>query len=71
MNVTGFCSSNCDISMDPRLFDPKLRSCESVEQIGFARIGAIQFPRPSAAADSAESLPMASPGQLENAPFRH
>ena len=70
MNVTGFCSSNWDISMAPRVFDRKLRSREAVEQIGFAWNGAIQAPRPSLAADSVESFPLACPGQLEHAPFR-
>ena len=57
--------------MAPRLFDPKLRSRESVEQIAIARNGVIQTPRPSVAVDSAESLPLARPEQLEHTPAHH
>lgn len=55
--------------MAPRLFDRKLRSRESVEQIGFARNERIQPPGSSVAADSAESLPLARPEQQEHVPF--
>lgn len=71
MNVTGFCSSNWDISMAHRLFDLKLRSREPVEQIGFAWNGVIQTTRPSVVADSVKSFLPASPEQRAHAPFRH
>ena len=70
MNVTGFCSSNCDISMARRLFDHKLESRESVERIGFAWNGVIQVPLPSVAADFVESFPLGRTGQLEHSTFR-
>jgi|GEM_PF-2042532 len=71
MNVTGFCSSNWDISMAPRQFDHKLGSRELVEQIDFAWNGVNHSLRPSSAVDFLESFPLARPEQLEHAFFRH